>query len=67
MERTNFAEWSEEERVAFLEKELTSARPFAHPDAELGEEAMAVLKSYRVLADHLRTWGPAGSVRSSSA
>ncbi|HEX8310557.1 MAG TPA: phosphoenolpyruvate carboxylase, partial [Chthoniobacteraceae bacterium] len=60
MERTDFSEWPEEERVAFLEKELTSARPFAQPDAELGPEATAVLGSHRVLARHLRSWGADG-------
>ena len=59
-ERTDFADWGEAERVAFLEEELTSARPFAHADAALGSEAEAVLSCHRVLADHLRNWGPGG-------
>lgn len=56
-EATNFSEWSEEKRVAFLNKELTSARPFTHTKTELGPEAKAVLECYRVIAAHTDKYG----------
>lgn len=55
---TTFAEWSEEERVAFLSKELESPRPFLHIDQSAGPEADAVRECYRVLVDHRRQRGP---------
>ena len=56
-EKTNFAEWTEEERVAFLNKELSSARPFTHPSAELGPEAQTVMECYRAVATHTEKYG----------
>ncbi|MEM1441299.1 MAG: phosphoenolpyruvate carboxylase, partial [Verrucomicrobiota bacterium] len=59
----SFAEWSEEDRVAFLTDELRSPRPFLHIDQSAGPEADAVRECYRVLVDHRRTRGPgAGSL-----
>lgn len=55
-----FADWSETERLRFLDRELRSPRPFLHPDADAGPEANAVLSCYRVLARHLRKFGPGG-------
>lgn len=55
-----FAEWPEDRRRAFFLKELTSARPFAMPGAELGDEARAVLECYRVLAEHRDAHGLRG-------
>lgn len=55
-----FSEWTEEERVAFLNAELCSPRPFVHEDASVGPEADAVLRCYRVLVRHIRAFGPAG-------
>ncbi|MFQ3671642.1 MAG: phosphoenolpyruvate carboxylase, partial [Verrucomicrobiia bacterium] len=55
-----FSEWPEEERVAFLERELESPRPFVHEDASAGPEADAVLRCYRVLVRQIRAFGPAG-------
>lgn len=56
----NYGSWSEEKRVAFLNRELESPRPFLHDSARVGEEADAVLDCYRVLAKHRKEWGDAG-------
>ena len=53
----SFASWSEEDRVAFLSKELESSRPFLHPNYSAGPEADAVRDCYRVLAKHRRERG----------
>jgi phosphoenolpyruvate carboxylase len=52
-----YEEWTEDERLAFLERELASPRPFARPDAHAGAEADAVLECYRVLRAHLEAFG----------
>ncbi|MDN3204429.1 phosphoenolpyruvate carboxylase [Algoriphagus sediminis] len=57
MSETNFSEWSEEKRVAFLNKELTSSRPFTHPEAVLGPEATAVMECYRAIAFYSKKYG----------
>jgi phosphoenolpyruvate carboxylase len=53
----SFAQWPEGRRREFFLKELESARPFAMPGAELGEEAQAVLDCYRVLVEHRDAYG----------
>ena len=53
-------DWSEPERLRFLERELRSPRPFLHPSASAGAEADAVLGCYRVLAAHMDRFGPNG-------
>ena len=55
--RIDFATWSEEERVSFLSKELESARPFTLPQAELGQNAKAVLDCYRTIQQHTAKYG----------
>ncbi|AOS83110.1 phosphoenolpyruvate carboxylase [Chlorobaculum limnaeum] len=55
-----FPEWSEEARLAFLDRELLSPRPFTHPDMHAGPEAEIVLACYRVLFEHYRQFGPDG-------
>lgn len=57
---TRFAEWDEAQRRAFLDRELSSPRPFAQADATLPPEADGVRSCYRVLATHLATNGPGG-------
>lgn len=59
-ERTNFSQWSEEERLELLRRELGSRRPFARPDVSLGTEADAVLSSLRVLKEYRESFGDAG-------
>lgn len=56
----SYATWPEEKRVAFLNAELQSPRPFLHDDVVAGPEAAAVLDCYRVLVRHRREWGDAG-------
>lgn len=57
---SQWEEWSEVERIRFLEKELRSPRPFLHASASAGPEADAVLGCYRVLANHIARFGAAG-------
>ncbi len=53
-------DWSETERLRFLERELRSPRPFLHPSASAGPEADAVLGCYRVLAQQIENFGENG-------
>ena len=53
-------DWSETERLRFLDRELRSPRPFLHPSASAGAEADAVLGCYRVLAAHIENFGANG-------
>ena len=55
-----FETWDEERRMAFLEHELASPRPFIRPDTAIGQEARAVLDCYGVLARHLAAHGRDG-------
>jgi phosphoenolpyruvate carboxylase len=59
-ERFDFAHWTEEHRLDFIDRELASPRPFLRADVSAGPEADAVLGTFRVLADHLRAYGPDG-------
>ncbi len=56
----NFADWSEEKRLAFLNKELETARPFVRHRHGLGDEADAVLACYRILYRYARRYGTRG-------
>ena len=60
VDATTFHEWSEDRRMEFIERELASSRPFAHPSTSAGKEADAVLSCYRVLVGHLVENGPGG-------
>ena len=60
----DFAAWPETQRLEFLNRELQSPRPFllhgedmTEGNSTIGEEARAVLSSYRVLERHARTHG----------
>ena len=55
-----FHEWSEERRMEFIERELQSPRPFAHPATSAGPEADAVLSCYQLLVEHLNAYGSGG-------
>jgi phosphoenolpyruvate carboxylase len=57
---SEWEEWSEPERLRFLERELRSPRPFLHTSASAGPEADAVLGCYRVLAAHIAAYGADG-------
>ncbi|RYD26517.1 MAG: phosphoenolpyruvate carboxylase, partial [Verrucomicrobiaceae bacterium] len=56
----NYSEWPEEKRLAFLNEELKSTRPFLHDDLRVGTEADDVLDTYRVLVRHRKDWGTHG-------
>ena len=56
----NYGSWPEEKRLAFLNTELESTRPFLHDDLRIGEQADNVLDTYRVLVRHRRDWGNPG-------
>lgn len=60
--RTDFGDWDESERLDFIEKELQSARPFTHPNTDLGEESNShkVRSCYKVLAEHIDDYGTDG-------
>lgn len=53
-------DWDEVHRLALLDSELATPRPFTRSEAGVGPEADAVLGSYRVLGAELKTYGPAG-------
>ncbi len=57
LDGADFPNWSEAERIRFLNAELRSPRPFLHPGAEVAGEAGAVLECYRVLAAHIERYG----------
>ncbi len=57
---SQWEEWSEAERLRFLERELQSPRPFLHPSASAGPEADAVVGCHRVLAAHIARFGAEG-------
>jgi len=56
----SYADWSEEQRISFLNEELKSTRPFLHNGLRVGSEADNVLDTYRVLVRHRQIWGNAG-------
>ncbi|MCS7004962.1 MAG: phosphoenolpyruvate carboxylase [Cytophagales bacterium] len=52
-----FLEWSEKERLEFINQELLSNRPFAHPGVKLEAEAEAVISCYTVIANFIKNYG----------
>jgi phosphoenolpyruvate carboxylase len=56
----DFAGWDEAARVALLDRELASSRPFLRAGASAGPEADAVIDAFRVLAQHRARHGGAG-------
>jgi phosphoenolpyruvate carboxylase len=60
LECADFSKWPEEQRLEFLQKELTSRRPFARPEEVLGAEADAVLACFRVIKQTVDLHGPDG-------
>jgi phosphoenolpyruvate carboxylase len=45
------------DRVAFINRELESTRPFTHQNMPLGAEARATIDSYKVLNEHINKYG----------
>jgi phosphoenolpyruvate carboxylase len=60
LDGSQWEEWTENERLRFLEKELRSPRPFLHTSASAGAEADTVLGCFRVLATHIGRYGADG-------
>jgi phosphoenolpyruvate carboxylase len=60
LEDTDFPAWSEAKRLAFLEAELKTCRPFTLPSMQIGPEADAVLNCYRMLSGHIDHYGAQG-------
>ncbi|SKB07504.1 Phosphoenolpyruvate carboxylase, type 1 [Prosthecobacter debontii] len=60
MDDRPLSEWPLEEKRALLCREFLSPRPFLAPGMSAGPEADTVLACYRVIADHLHTYGSAG-------
>ena len=60
MEDADFLNWDEERRLTFLSEELKTSRPFTLPGMQLGPEADAVVRCYRVLADYITHCGTKG-------
>ena len=56
----DFADWDEARRIAFLDRELSTPRPFAQPDSTLGAEAEAVRSCYKIIEAYLEKHGPGG-------
>jgi phosphoenolpyruvate carboxylase len=55
-----YADRDEAARVAVLDRELASSRPFLRAGVSAGAEADAVVDSFRVLAEHRARYGGAG-------
>lgn len=56
----HFPDWPDERKHAFLMQELQTSRPFVRHRRGLGQEADAVLSSYRVLFNYMRRYGARG-------
>jgi phosphoenolpyruvate carboxylase len=56
----DFPNWSEEEKLEFLNRELKTLRPFAGPHTNLDPEAAHVTALFRNLRAHLDAHGPDG-------
>ncbi len=55
-----FLQRDEAQRLAFLNQELRSPRPFTRPDQPIGPEADAVLGAYRTVVEHMQQYGADG-------
>ncbi|MCB9293909.1 MAG: phosphoenolpyruvate carboxylase [Lewinellaceae bacterium] len=60
LKKTDYSQWAESERVAFLTEELQQQRPFVVPGATCGPEADALLDCYRAVKDYVGRYGPDG-------
>jgi phosphoenolpyruvate carboxylase len=58
--RTDYANWSEAEKLEFLNRELTTLRPFTAPHTPLDGEALHMTSLFRVLREHVDRHGTAG-------
>jgi phosphoenolpyruvate carboxylase len=55
-----FVHASEEERLAFIEYELSSGRPFVRNLNDLADEARNVMEVYAVISEHIQQYGTEG-------
>ncbi|MFO7724539.1 MAG: phosphoenolpyruvate carboxylase, partial [Oceanipulchritudo sp.] len=55
-----FVSGSEEDRLAFLNEELKTLRPFTRPETRTGNEAKATIDTLLVLQEHIRAHSRAG-------
>ena len=55
-----YASWSEEKRLDFINKELKTSRPFLMPEQPCEGEADNVFKYFMVIRDHVKKYGPDG-------
>lgn len=64
LEGAKFPELGIEDRLAFINVELNSNRPFTHASMSLGDEARATIDAYRVVREHISRYGtePLGSL-----
>ena len=58
--RTDYSNWSEAEKLEFLNRELTTLRPFTALHTPLEGEALHMTSLFRVLREHIDRHGAAG-------
>lgn len=58
--RTDFAAWSEADKLDLLNRELSSPRPFTGPHTVLKGEAQTAVGLFRTLREKLLRYGPRG-------
>lgn len=56
----NFAEWTEDKKLTFLNHELSTPRPLTHPSMDLPKEASDVREALGVVASHIEAHGSDG-------
>ncbi|MDI9355438.1 MAG: phosphoenolpyruvate carboxylase [Chitinophagaceae bacterium] len=56
----SFLTWNEAKRIAFINDELSTLRPFIYKNALLQEHSKAVISSYNVVEKHIKKYGTAG-------
>jgi len=57
MNELDFLSLKVEDRLSFINRELGSTRPFAHPNMVLDNEARATVDCYSVLSEHINKYG----------
>ncbi len=53
----SFLKSDETQRISFVNRELSSSRPFTHPNIALGNEASLLVDTYRVISEHVNKYG----------
>jgi phosphoenolpyruvate carboxylase len=53
---SDFLNGNEPDRISFINKEINSCRPFTHPNITIGDEAKAIVDTYRVISDHINNY-----------